>query len=466
MAAVDTQAVDRVAQVTQQRLNAVNQISSALQENYSAYQGAKLRADRAEAMTRARIYEGKVKELYAEKMKKWNALPLDHPVPDFTEEFNADRDALRQEYLGSTPDDVSRYMGDKLDLVDGEYGLQARSFATEQFNARAVHMTMVETNAASNDIFDEANDPFYESTVQTGLALQKANLPDVDAQIRAKMERDLLNDYTVSFVRGLIVNEQFKEAKKFLETDPRANERLYDKDKIQLLSQLETASAASIAQSKVTINDMFDEFKSDMANAGESDYTDELIGRLSIFAQQADSPSEIEWAQKMRKDIKSWGDIGALQKNTVHLSGMSSEDLMSLRGNLEDNSKQVSASKADREYATAKVAAIDKHLEARQRDPTAYIRDNSARAWAMNHDFVETVVGVVGGEVPPAVAGLKYSLMKDYYRAEAAARGMDPLNLASPLPKDSEVGQMIQDWLDEATGPDLMYARGQTVRQI
>jgi hypothetical protein len=152
-----------------------------------------------------------------------------------------------------------------------------------------------------------------------------------------------------------------------------------------------------------------------------------------------------------------------------HFGSMPDNDLMAQRALYREHISDPGATVETREFARAAIERIDKHLNQRKNNPTEYLSEASSMAGAMNEQFTEAVADLVRGQGGPDAlekAKVSYSQLKLQLRLESEARGMDPMLLTGPIPVDSPVGQLILSWVNEPTGPDMLYARGTALKEI
>ena len=347
--AVDMNAVARIEASTKQRLSAANQIGDSLRSEYGAAMEARDRADRTEAKTRSILYKNKLDKLLTEEVERMNSMPLDYPVGDLQEEFTAKQEELRLSELGGVNERVSRYMHDNMLLADSEAGLQATVAVRNQLNARTFHFTTVAHNSVSNEIYDVANDTLYEDQTQVMASEVKANLAGLDAEFRAKYLRDMYDDYTKSYVWGMVKQNRIHEALRFLDKDQRADDRLYDKKGLR--TQIQSLGEGRSENAKTEINYLMGEWQRFLSvnNAEGAGEVFPLLanGMRNYIPYTEEQRQWLRVLNKKVKDLQEWSELQADQPNPHALTNAQLEQISAAMEFVKKHGSGVQAEQAE-----------------------------------------------------------------------------------------------------------------------
>ena len=461
--AVDRDAVSRIEASTKQKLGAVKQIGDALRSEYGAAMEARDQADRAEAKTRSLIYKNKVDKLRMEEMERMNSLPLDSDVSTFADEFTAKREELKQTELGGVNERVSRHMNDSMLVADAEADLQASVAARQQMLARTFHFTAVAHNAASNEIYDTPNDTFYEQHVRGMWDDIEANLTGMDADKRAQYLRDMNNDYTESYVWGLVKQGRIHEALRFLDKDPRSDQRLYDQRGLR--AQVAREGETRAENAKTMINYLFAEYSHRVAvNGGEADHT-LLRDHLKRYTPMTEE--QRQWKQVMEMKFDSLGKMATALAETGNLHQKTNEELARVDSNAAVTEQQGTEIESD--LASKQRAAIDQIRKARATDFAKYAIENDPPTRNSYGEFTKAFTEAMQtGDF--GYAAQAYAAYAQTVSNAAVNSGEDPYLWAGTnfevLPKDSQIGQLAADWADSVTGPQDTVTRINVIRSV
>ena len=455
--AVDMGAVSRIEASTKQKLGAVNQIGNALRSEYGAAMEARDQADRAEAKTRSLIYKNKVDKLRKEEMERMNSLPLDSDVSTFADDFVAQREELKRRELEGVNERVSRHMNDSMLVADAEADLQAAVAAREQLTARTFHFTAVAHNAASNEIYDFPNDTFYEGNIQRMGDDIEANLTGMDSAARAKYQRDMNNDYTEAYVWGLVAKERIHEALRFLDKDPRSDQRLYDQRGLRAAVVKEGEVRAENA--KTMINYLFSQYAFKTSVTGGN--ADSALLRQHLNGYTGMTLEQRQWKEVMERklaDMEEWAKGRAAQGNLNNYTNAGLDALAA-----ETKQAILNGSKEQAELHNTTITAIAEIRNARRTDFPQYAIENYQLTASSYGEFTKAFTEALQTN-DFGYAATAYAKYAEAVRNAAMASGEDPYLLAGTkfevLPKDSQIAQLASDWLDKSTGPQ------ETVRRI